>query len=169
MSTFGVDVLIVMGSESDYPTVKAAEEMLTEFGIRFDTRVTSAHRTPELMAQTAKRAAGEGFRVIIAAAGGAAHLPGMMAAYSELPVIGIPIANGVLEGQDALLSIAQMPKGVPVATVAIGGGANAGILAAQILATDSSPAAEKLRARIRDYKLGLEQKVLATALSRSPK
>lgn len=157
------DVLIVMGSESDYPTMKDAEAMLEQFGISFETRIASAHRTPDLVAKTGKEAAAQGFRLVIAGAGGAAHLPGMMAAYTELPVIGVPVAQGVLEGQDALLSIVQMPRGIPVATVSIGGAANAGILAAQIISAQDTPRGADLRRRIREYKDGLEKAVLEKA------
>jgi 5-(carboxyamino)imidazole ribonucleotide mutase len=133
---------IAMGSDSDWPIMKEAAEILEEFGIRFEKRVVSAHRTPDDMAEFGKTAAERGLHVIIAGAGGAAHLPGMLAAYTVLPVIGVPVPTRNLKGLDSLLSIVQMPKGVPVATVAIGGGANAGLLAAQILAT-SQPALQK--------------------------
>jgi 5-(carboxyamino)imidazole ribonucleotide mutase len=126
---------IVMGSDSDWPTLKPAAEALREFGIAFEARVLSAHRTPDTAAEYARSASGRGLRVIVAAAGGAAHLAGAMAAHSELPVIGVPVAWGALAGLDALLSTIQMPPGVPVATVGIDAARNAGILAAQILAT----------------------------------
>lgn len=124
---------LAMGSDSDWPVLKEAAEMLDFFGISYEKNVLSAHRTPEDMAQYGKDASERGLKVIIAAAGGAAHLPGMLAAFSAVPVIGVPIPSKYLNGMDSLLSIVQMPKGVPVATVAIGGAANAGILAAQIL------------------------------------
>lgn len=124
---------LAMGSDSDWPVLKEAAEMLEFFGVSFEKNVLSAHRTPEDMAQYGKEASERGLKVIIAAAGGAAHLPGMLAAFSAVPVIGVPIPSKYLNGMDSLLSIVQMPKGVPVATVAIGGAANAGILAAQIL------------------------------------
>jgi 5-(carboxyamino)imidazole ribonucleotide mutase len=124
---------LAMGSDSDWPVLKEAAEMLEFFGVSYEKNVLSAHRTPEDMAQYGKEAAERGLKVIIAAAGGAAHLPGMLAAFSAVPVIGVPIPSKYLNGLDSLLSIVQMPKGVPVATVAIGGAANAGILAAQIL------------------------------------
>lgn len=130
-------VLIAMGSDSDLAVMKAAGEALEEFGIPFEMRVLSAHRTPDEVAQVAKGARKNGIRVVIAGAGGAAHLPGMIAAYTELPVIGVPVPLGPLQGEDALLSIVQMPKGVPVATVAIGNAYNAGVLAAQIFGMGS--------------------------------
>lgn len=127
---------IIMGSRSDLPTMAEAADVLRELRIPFEMRVVSAHRTPELMYQYARTAARRGLEVIIAGAGGAAHLPGMTAALTQLPVIGVPVESGALKGLDSLLSIAQMPAGVPVATVAIGraGARNAGVLAARILA-----------------------------------
>lgn len=122
-----------MGSQSDWPTMEAAAETLGTFGVPFETRVLSAHRTPEAMTEYARSARERGIRVIIAAAGGAAHLPGMIAATTELPVIGVPVATRHLKGLDSLLSIVQMPGGVPVATVAIGNAKNAALLAVQIL------------------------------------
>jgi 5-(carboxyamino)imidazole ribonucleotide mutase len=142
---------IAMGSASDLPTLKPAAEILERFGVAHELRVLSAHRTPEAMASYARAAASRGLRVLIAGAGGAAHLPGMLAANTVLPVIGVPVATTTLSGLDALLSIVQMPRGVPVATVAIGGGANAGLLAVQILAC-SDP---ELRQRVLDYKVEL--------------
>src|ERR1700691_3634118 len=126
---------IVMGSDSDWPTLQAAAEVCAEFGVPHEVRVVSAHRTPMDMAHYARSAHKRGLRVIIAGAGGAAHLPGMVASLSPLPVIGVPIETKTLKGLDSLLSIAQMPAGVPVATVAIGNGRNAGLLAVQILAS----------------------------------
>jgi len=126
---------IVMGSDSDLSTMQAAADVLREFGVPFEMRVVSAHRTPDDMADYAKTAHTRGLRAIIAGAGGAAHLPGMVAAYTPLPVIGVPVQSKALSGLDSLLSIAQMPGGVPVATVAIGQAKNAGLLAVQILAT----------------------------------
>jgi 5-(carboxyamino)imidazole ribonucleotide mutase len=152
-------VLVLMGSESDWPVMREATEALAHFEIPFDAQVVSAHRTPEKMLETATTAQELGYRVIIAGAGGAAHLPGMIAAITELPVIGVPVAIGSLQGQDALLSIVQMPKGVPVATVAIGGAWNAGVLAAQILSVDSTDFGLKLRAKIKTYKESLKEKV----------
>lgn len=133
-----------MGSESDWPTMKAAADTLRGFGIPFEARVISAHRTPEKMADYATHAQERGLKVLIAGAGGAAHLPGMVAAHTSLPVIGVPVAIGHLQGLDALMSIVQMPRGVPVATVAIGNAGNAGLLAAQILATSDEGLRTKL-------------------------
>src|SRR5215210_9265284 len=124
-----------MGSDSDLATLRPAAEICAEFGIPFELRVVSAHRTPQDMAEYAQTAHERGLKVIIAGAGGAAHLPGMVAAYTPLPVIGVPVLTEALRGYDSLLSIVQMPPGVPVATVAIGGGRNAGLLAVQIVAT----------------------------------
>ena len=135
---------IIMGSDSDWDTVAPAAEVLAEFGVRFEVGVVSAHRTPEKMLAYAKSAHERGLEVIIACAGGAAHLPGMVAAATPLPVIGIPRALADLDGLDSLLSIVQMPGGVPVATVSIGGAKNAGLLAARILGT----ADEALRQRL---------------------
>jgi 5-(carboxyamino)imidazole ribonucleotide mutase len=125
---------IVMGSDSDLPVMSAAAEALTELGVPHEVRVVSAHRTPHDMIAYGGEAADRGLRVIVAGAGGAAHLPGMLAAVTTLPVIGVPVRTTALDGMDSLLSIVQMPRGVPVATVAIDGGRNAGLLAAQILA-----------------------------------
>lgn len=124
---------IVMGSDSDWPTMQPAAAVCADFGLEAEVRVLSAHRTPEEMMRYAKSAAGRGLRVLIAGAGGAAHLPGMVASLTPLPVIGVPVESSTLKGLDSLLSIVQMPGGVPVATVAIGGGRNAGLLAVQIL------------------------------------
>lgn len=139
---------IIMGSDSDLPTVKPAAEILNEFGINYEIRVVSAHRTPLDMTEYGQNAHKRGIKVIIAGAGGAAHLPGMIAANSPLPVIGIPVESKALKGMDSLLSIVQMPSGVPVATVAIGGGKNAGILAAEILAAGN----DELLAKIIKFK-----------------
>jgi 5-(carboxyamino)imidazole ribonucleotide mutase len=136
---------IVMGSESDLPIMKAAAEFLKELGIGSEIIVASAHRSPELAADFAKGAEGRGLEVIIAGAGMAAHLPGVLAAFTTLPVIGVPIKSGALNGMDALLAIAQMPPGVPVATVAVNGGKNAGILAAQIIAVKQPEIRQKLK------------------------
>jgi len=135
---------LAMGSDSDWPVLKEAAQMLEFFGIPYEKNVLSAHRTPEDMAEYGKKSAQNGIKVIIAAAGGAAHLPGMLAAFSVLPVIGVPVPSKYLNGMDSLLSIVQMPKGVPVATVAIGGAANAGILAAQILSTFDEKVQKKI-------------------------
>lgn len=133
-----------MGSDSDWPTMKEAAEILEEFGIPFEKRVVSAHRTPDLMADYGKNARGRGLKVIIAGAGGAAHLPGMLAAHTTLPVIGVPVKTTALGGVDSLYSIVQMPNGVPVATVAIGKAKNAGLLALRILGSENSEIADKL-------------------------
>jgi 5-(carboxyamino)imidazole ribonucleotide mutase len=139
---------IIMGSDSDWPTMKPAAETCAQFGIPHEVLVVSAHRTPDDMANYAKKAHGRGIRVIIAGAGGAAHLPGMVASHTPLPVIGVPVQSKALSGLDSLLSIVQMPAGVPVATVAIGNGKNAGLLAVQILGA-SDPALQK---KILDFK-----------------
>jgi 5-(carboxyamino)imidazole ribonucleotide mutase len=144
--TDGALVGIAMGSASDLPALTPAAEMLERFGVAHELRVLSAHRTPEAMAAYARDAVERGLKVLIAGAGGAAHLPGMLAANTVLPVIGVPVATTGLNGLDALLSIVQMPRGVPVATVAIGGGANAGLLAVQILATSDGGLSAQLRA-----------------------
>jgi 5-(carboxyamino)imidazole ribonucleotide mutase len=135
---------LAMGSDSDWPVLSQAAEILEEFGIAFEKRVVSAHRTPEDMADYGRTASERGLKVIIAAAGGAAHLPRMLAAFTSLPVIGVPVPSKHLQGLDSLLSIVQMPPGVPVATVAIGAAKNAGILAAQILALSDKALAAKL-------------------------
>lgn len=135
---------IIMGSDSDLPTMQAAIDICREFDVPHEVRVVSAHRTPADMADYATSAHTRGLRVIIAGAGGAAHLPGMVAAYTPLPVIGVPVAINTLNGLDALLSIVQMPGGVPVATVAIGQAKNAGLLAVQILATSDAALLQKM-------------------------
>lgn len=135
---------IIMGSKSDLPTMQAAADILSEFGVAHEVKVVSAHRTPEAMVDYAKTARERGLRVIIAGAGGAAHLPGMVASLTTLPVIGVPVATTHLGGEDSLLSIVQMPGGVPVATVGIGNARNAGLLAARILGTHDAALAEKL-------------------------
>ena len=152
-------VLILMGSQSDLPAMKPAMEMLTEFGVGYEVRVVSAHRSPRLARESAESAERRGFKVIIAAAGGAAHLAGVVASLTVLPVIGVPMAAGPLNGLDALLSTVQMPTGVPVATVAVGGAANAAILAAQIIATSNNA----LRAKLRRYKARLAKGVAAAS------
>ena len=129
---------IIMGSDSDWPTLQAAAAVCEEFGVPHEVRVVSAHRTPADMAAYARSAHRRGLRVVIAGAGGAAHLPGMVASHTPLPVIGVPVETKALKGLDSLLSIAQMPAGVPVATVAIGNGRNAGLLAVEILATSDA-------------------------------
>ncbi|HEX9069448.1 MAG TPA: 5-(carboxyamino)imidazole ribonucleotide mutase [Ktedonobacterales bacterium] len=138
---------IVMGSDSDLPTMRAAAEMLDQLGVPHEVRIVSAHRTPDDMAEYGRTAHTRGLRVIIAGAGGAAHLPGMLAAHTPLPVIGVPVMTEALRGLDSLLSIVQMPAGIPVATVAIGNARNAGLLAARILATSD----DALRARLMAY------------------
>lgn len=152
-----IEVAIIMGSDSDLPTMRAAAELLDSLDVAYDLDIVSAHRTPDKLYDYVGTAEERGIKVIIAGAGGAAHLPGMAAALTVLPVIGVPISATKLEGMDALLSIAQMPAGVPVATVAIDNACNAGILAAQMLAT----ADLELRERLRLYKQGLREKVEA--------
>lgn len=154
---------IIMGSQSDWETMRKADEVLTEFGVPHECQVVSAHRTPALMAEYASAAAGRGLQVIIAGAGGAAHLPGMVASQTILPVIGVPVQSAALQGLDSLLSIVQMPKGIPVATVAIGpaGAANAGLLAVAILAT-SRP---DLRAKLQAYRDTIAADVRGTSLT----
>ncbi len=144
----GAQVAIVMGSQSDWPTMRLAAEKLDALGVTSEARIVSAHRTPERLYAFAKGAAGEGFQVIIAGAGGAAHLPGMVAALTHLPVLGVPVQSKALSGQDSLLSIVQMPAGIPVGTLAIGeaGAANAGLLAAAILALGDPALGERLQA-----------------------
>jgi|SRR3954452_5942926 len=151
-----------MGSQSDWDTMSRADAILSEFGIAHECRIVSAHRTPALMAEYASSAASRGLQVIIAGAGGAAHLPGMVAAHTVLPVIGVPVQSAALNGLDSLLSIVQMPKGVPVATVAIGpsGAANAALLAVAILAT-SRP---ELRAKLQAYRDRIASEVGRQAL-----
>jgi len=150
---------VVMGSRNDYAVMRGAVEVLKEFGVAHEARVVSAHRTPDLLFEYAETAVPRGLRVIIAGAGGAAHLPGMLAAKTVVPVLGVPIAATTLQGQDSLLSIVQMPKGIPVGTLAIGaaGAMNAGLLAVAILATTDGALQEKLiawRAAQRDEVLG---------------
>lgn len=144
---------IIMGSDSDLPAMQEAAAVLEQFGVPYEMRITSAHRTPEVMSAYASAAQKRGLKVIIAGAGGAAHLPGMTASHTPLPVIGVPIKTKALDGLDSLLSIAQMPGGVPVATVAIGGGKNAGLLAVQILAVSD----KRLMKEMVSYKKELEK------------
>lgn len=146
---------IIMGSESDFPTLKLAADVLAEFGVPFEVEVVSAHRTPDRMVEYAKSTLDRGIKVIIAGAGGAAHLPGMTASMTTLPVIGVPIQTKALSGVDSLYSIVQMPAGIPVATVAIGGAENAGLLAIQILALSDADLAAKLA----DHRRQLSEKV----------
>ena len=150
-------VAVVMGSDSDLPTMQPAVAILQHFGLATEVRVLSAHRTPLEMVAFAQQAAASGLKVIIAGAGGAAHLPGMVAALTTLPVIGVPVQSRALSGGDSLHSIVQMPAGIPVATVAIGNGTNAGLLAVQILATADARLAEALTA----YRSGLHAQVTA--------
>lgn len=149
-------VSIIMGSDSDLPTMKDAIAICEQFNIPYEVAIISAHRTPERMVDFAKHAHERGVQVIIAGAGGAAHLPGMVAALSPLPVIGVPVATKQLSGVDSLYSIVQMPKGIPVATVAIGNAENAGLLAVQILATHQP----KLLAQVQAYRASLAEMVL---------
>jgi len=148
---------IIMGSRSDLETMQAAAKTLEELGIAFEMKVVSAHRTPDLMFEYAASAAARGLRVIIAGAGGAAHLPGMVATKTTLPVIGVPVESRALKGLDSLLSIAQMPSGVPVATMAIGGAANAALYAARILALTDPDLGRRIEARIESAKRDVEQ------------
>ncbi len=152
-------VAIIMGSQSDWPIMKSAAKALREFGVSYKTQIVSAHRTPEDMQKFAL-AAGDYFSVIIAGAGGAAHLPGMVASLTSLPVIGVPVTVGKLKGLDALLSIAQMPSGVPVAAVAIDNAYNAGLLAARILAVHDA----KLRSRLQKFRVKQKRRVRAQRL-----
>jgi 5-(carboxyamino)imidazole ribonucleotide mutase len=162
MTTSQPLVAIIMGSDSDWPVMKAAAAMLDEFGVTYEARVVSAHRTPDLMFEFAEQAAARGFRAIIAGAGGAAHLPGMVAAKTTVPVLGVPVPSKHLQGQDSLLSIVQMPKGIPVATFAIGeaGAANAGLFAVALLATTDASLGEKLN----DFRRKQTAKVLGMTL-----
>lgn len=146
---------IVMGSDSDWPVMQGAAEALEEFGVPVEVDVVSAHRMPDEMIDYGREAAGRGLRVIVAGAGGAAHLPGMLAAVTPLPVIGVPVPLKHLDGMDSLLSIVQMPAGVPVATVSIGGARNAGLLAVRILASGSGEDAAALRERMVTFQASL--------------
>jgi len=150
-------VAILMGSDSDYPVMQKAEEVLDGFGILYQTRVLSAHRTPKQTIQFVSSAIKSGAKVFIAGAGGAAHLPGIIAAHTSYPVIGVPISGKTLNGLDSLLSIVQMPPGVPVATISIDGAKNAALLSVQILATSNKTLSKKLN----DYKKQMEKEVLS--------
>jgi 5-(carboxyamino)imidazole ribonucleotide mutase len=152
----GIEVGIIMGSDSDFPIMSECAKILDNFGIKYEIHVVSAHRTPERMFEYAQKADERGIKIIVAGAGGAAHLPGMVAAITPLPVIGVPIKLKSLDGMDSLLSIVQMPAGVPVATVAINGAKNAGILAAQIIGINDNAIKEK----IKKYKQNLKEEVL---------
>lgn len=156
-----IQIGVIMGSKSDWATMKLACDVLDELGISYEKKVVSAHRTPDLMFTYAETAASRGIKVIIAGAGGAAHLPGMVAAKTMLPVIGVPVKSSNLNGLDSLLSIVQMPGGIPVATVAIGnaGATNAGLLAAQILGAFDASIMEKVKAR----RVRIEQEVLESS------
>lgn len=142
---------IVMGSDSDWPTMEAAAEVLGEFGIAFEADVVSAHRMPTEMVEYGQQAEGRGLRVIIAGAGGAAHLPGMLASVTTLPVVGVPVPLKHLDGMDSLLSIVQMPAGIPVATMAVGGARNAGLMAVRILAAGEGEEARRLREALANF------------------
>ncbi len=159
-------VAIIMGSNSDWPTMKNTADVLADFGVPYDAEVISAHRTPDMMMEFAADAADAGYQVIIAGAGGAAHLPGMVAAKTTLPVLGVPVRTQHLDGQDSLLSIVQMPKGVPVATFAIGdaGAANAGLFAVSLLANHDAVLAQKLV----EFRQKQIEKVKAMELSEKP-
>lgn len=159
-------VAIIMGSDSDWPIMKAAAQMLADFDIAYTAEVVSAHRTPDLMFSFAENAIKKGYQVIIAGAGGAAHLPGMVAAKTTLPVLGVPVPSKHLQGQDSLLSIVQMPKGIPVATFAIGeaGAANAGLFAASILANHDAGLAKKLS----EFRVKQAEKVQLMVLGDKP-
>ncbi len=152
---------LVMGSDSDWPVMEAAASALEEFGIAYEADVVSAHRMPHEMIEYGRAAAGRGLRVIIAGAGGAAHLPGMLAAVTELPVIGVPVPLKHLDGMDSLLSIVQMPAGVPVATVSIGGARNAGLLAARIIGSADTPQGASMRAAMRGFQESLRESARA--------
>ncbi len=152
-----IDVAILMGSDSDYPVMQKAEKALDEFGLCYETRILSAHRTPKQTVSFIKSAQKSGAKVFIAGAGGAAHLPGIVAAHTTLPVIGVPIMGKSLNGLDSLLSIVQMPSGVPVATVAIDGSRNAALLAVQIIGTSDAGIQKKLQ----QFKKQMENEVLA--------
>ena len=154
-----LEVGIIMGSKSDLPVMQNAIDILNEFGINSKVEIVAAHRTPEKMFKYAQNAKNKGIKVVIAGAGGAAHLPGMIASITTLPVIGVPIkSRNSIDGWDSILSILQMPDGVPVGTVALNGSKNAGILAAQIIATNN----DKLSQKIEDYKKELENKVISS-------
>jgi 5-(carboxyamino)imidazole ribonucleotide mutase len=157
----GPVVGVVMGSDSDWPVMQAAAEALDEFGVPYEADVVSAHRMPRDMIEYGASAQERGLRVIIAGAGGAAHLPGMLASVTPLPVIGVPVPLANLSGLDSLLSIVQMPAGIPVATVAVGGARNAGLLAVRILASADTPAGAGLRAALSDYAVALADQARA--------
>lgn len=152
-----MDVSIIMGSDSDLPVMQEAADLLSEFGISFETKIVSAHRTPDLLFDYSKELVARGVKVVIAGAGGAAHLPGMVASMTSLPVVGVPVHSRIsMDGWDSIMSILQMPPGIPVATVALNGARNAGILAAQIIGSSDKQVNEK----VTQFKASLEAKIL---------
>ena len=163
------DVAIIMGSDSDWPVMEEAAKALDSFGISYTADVVSAHRMPEEMVEFAKNAATKGYKVIIAGAGGAAHLPGMVASLTTLPVIGVPVSLKNLEGMDSLLSIVQMPAGIPVATVGIDNAKNAGILAARIIGSSDANVAKKVEAQLADIREEAKAKGANLSARRNPK
>ena len=163
------DVAIIMGSDSDWPTMEGAAQVLDELGVSYSAEVISAHRMPDEMAEFARSAANNGYKVIIAGAGGAAHLPGMVASLTSLPVIGVPVPLSNLDGMDSLLSIVQMPAGVPVATVGIGNAKNAGILAARILALSNKEIQSKVESAMKELNQEAKAKGAALKARRSQK
>ena len=163
------DVAIIMGSDSDWPTMEGAAKVLDELGVSYTAEVISAHRMPDEMAEFARSAANNGYKVIIAGAGGAAHLPGMVASFTSLPVIGVPVPLSNLDGMDSLLSIVQMPAGVPVATVGIGNAKNAGILAARILALSNKEIQSKVESAMKELNQEAKAKGAALKARRSQK
>ena len=155
-----VTVSVIMGSDSDWPVMREAADVLKEFGVEVEAKVVSAHRTPKEMVDYAESAKSRGIKVIIAGAGGAAHLPGMVASLTTLPVVGVPVPLKYMDGMDSLLSIVQMPNGIPVATVAVGAAKNAGLLALRILSTED----EGIASRLADYQASLRETVQAKKL-----
>jgi 5-(carboxyamino)imidazole ribonucleotide mutase len=153
-------VSVIMGSDSDWPVMRDAADVLKEFGVQVEAKVVSAHRTPKEMVDYAESAKSRGIKVIIAGAGGAAHLPGMVASLTTLPVVGVPVPLKYMDGMDSLLSIVQMPNGIPVATVAVGAAKNAGLLALRILSTED----EEIASRLAEYQASLRETVQAKTL-----
>ena len=153
-------VSVIMGSDSDWPVMRDAADVLKEFGVEVEAKVVSAHRTPKEMVDYAESAKSRGIKVIIAGAGGAAHLPGMVASLTTLPVVGVPVPLKYMDGMDSLLSIVQMPNGIPVATVAVGAAKNAGLLALRILSTEN----EEIASRLAEYQASLRETVQAKTL-----
>ncbi|MDQ1131401.1 5-(carboxyamino)imidazole ribonucleotide mutase [Microbacterium sp. SORGH_AS 888] len=149
---------VVMGSDSDWRVMAAASQTLTDFGVPHEVEVVSAHRTPDKLVRYGREARARGLKVVIAGAGGAAHLPGMLASVTALPVIGVPVPLATLDGMDSLLSIVQMPTGIPVATVSIGGAANAGLLAVRILGASDADLGDRVEAYARDLEAAVEEK-----------